>query len=110
MFAATDVDTARRVYLFIRLENGIEREIAIGEAYRDPLERARGLPTDAWLTRLAAATSQAVEDEPELDLSSQPVSLPWNSGNSVLNSVEHTPGISGVSAPIWPTLVGRVIE
>lgn len=75
MFAATDADTSRRVYLFVRLENGIEHEIAIGEAFRDTLERARGLPTDAWLTRLAAVTLQAVEHERELDLSSRPVSL-----------------------------------
>jgi len=75
MFATTDADIAREVYPFVRLQNGMEHEIEIGDVYRDTLERARGLPSDAWLARLAAATFRAVQDEPALGLSSQPVSL-----------------------------------
>ena len=75
MFASTDLDSARQVYLQVLLEDGSEREIALAESYQDTLQRARALPTEAWLERLAEAAFNALQASPELEFSPAPVAL-----------------------------------
>ena len=75
MFASTDLDSARQVYLQVLLEDGSEREIALAEPYQDTLQRARALPTEAWLERLAEAAFNALQASPELEFSPAPVAL-----------------------------------
>jgi hypothetical protein len=75
MFSTTDVDSARQVYLTAVLADGAETEVALGEPFRDTWHRARALPSDAWLSRLAEATFRALEETPELEFPAPPVSL-----------------------------------
>ena len=75
MFATTDVDSARQVYLTVLLADGRERELALADAYRDTLKRARALPSDAWLQRLAAAAFEALEASHEIAWPALPVAL-----------------------------------
>jgi len=75
MFSTTDVDSARQVYLTALLEDGSEMEVALGEPFRDAWQRARALPTDAWLERLAGSTFRALEETPELEFPEPPLSL-----------------------------------
>lgn len=75
MFATTDLDSARQVYLGVVLEGGGERELALTDPYRDTLKRARALPSEAWLQRLATATFDALEASPELEFPARPVAL-----------------------------------
>jgi hypothetical protein len=75
MFATTDLDSARQVYLTAVLEDGRERELALTDPYRDTLKRARALPSGAWLQRLATATFDALEASPELEFPARPVAL-----------------------------------
>jgi len=75
MFSTTDVDSGRQVYLIAMLEDGTESEIALGEPFQDTWERARALPTDTWLSRLAQTTFEALEKTPYLEFAAPPVTL-----------------------------------
>ncbi len=75
MFATTDVGSARQVYLTAVLADGREQEITLGEPYRDTMKRARGLPSESWLGRLAEATFQALDNVSEIGFATAPVSL-----------------------------------
>ena len=68
MFASTDMPSARHVHVITRLADGSEREVALGEAYQDALERARGLPSEARLQRAAETAFRALDAAPEIDL------------------------------------------
>ena len=75
MFATTDLDSARQVYLTALLADGSEQEIHLSEPYRDTLDRARGLPSEAWLARLAETAFQALEATPEIEFPAAPLAL-----------------------------------
>lgn len=75
MFATTDLDSARQVYLTALLADGRERELALAEPYQDTLKRARALPSEAWLHRLATATFGALEASFEIGFPAPPVAL-----------------------------------
>jgi hypothetical protein len=75
MFATTDVGSARQVYLTAVLADGREQEITLGEPYRDTLKRARGLPSESWLRRLAEATFQALDSVSDAEFSAPAVAL-----------------------------------
>lgn len=75
MFATTDVGSARQVYLTAVLADDREQEITLGEPYRDTLKRARGLPSDSWLGRLAEATFRALDSSSDIEFSAAPVAL-----------------------------------
>lgn len=75
MFATTDVGSARQVYLTAVLVDGREQEITLGDPYRDTLKRARGLPSESWLGRLAEATFRALDSAADMEFSAPPVAL-----------------------------------
>ena len=72
MFSTTDVDSNRQVYLSVLLEDGSKVQLALGEQFRDAWQRARALPTNAWLSRLAEATFRALAQTPELEFPDPP--------------------------------------
>ncbi len=75
MFATTDLDSARQIYLTALLADGSEQEIHLEQPYRDTLDRARGLPSGVWLDRLAEAVFQALEATPEIQFPVAPQAL-----------------------------------
>jgi hypothetical protein len=75
MFATTDLDSARQVYLTALLADGRERELALAEPYQDTLKRARALPSEAWLNQLAAESFDAVAASPDIGFPAMPVAL-----------------------------------
>lgn len=75
MFASTDVGSARQVLLLVELADGRDFQIDLVHPYRDTLERARGLPSPAWLARLARTGFEALEDTPEIQFPAPPRGL-----------------------------------
>ena len=75
MFATTDMPSARHVHVVVRLADGTEHEVALGEAYQDTLERGRGLPSPARLQHAAETAFQALDAAPEIDFPAHPREL-----------------------------------
>jgi hypothetical protein len=75
MFATTDLDSARQVHLVVQLADGSEREVILAAPYQDLLKRARALPSDPWLDRLAEAAFEALRTKPEIEFPTPPLEL-----------------------------------
>ena len=75
MFSSTDVGSTRQVYLTAALVDGSDYWVELEEPYRDTLLRARGLPSDAWLARLAAAAFEVLQDDPSVHFPARPLML-----------------------------------
>ena len=75
MFATTDMPSARHVHVMARLADGSEHEVALGEAYQDALERARGLPSVARLQHAAEPPFRALVAAPGIDFPAPPREL-----------------------------------
>jgi hypothetical protein len=72
MFASTDVGSVRRVEVFAVLADGTRYPVLLGSPYGDVLRRARDLPTQRELGRLAAAARGALAAQPEIDFPETP--------------------------------------
>ena len=75
MFSTTDVGSTRQVYLTAALADGSDYWVELDELYRDTLLRARGLPSDAWLERLAETTFEALRDDSSVRFPARPLIL-----------------------------------
>ncbi len=75
MFSTTDVGSTRRVYLTAVLENGSDYWVELDDAHFDTLARARALPNDRWLSRLADATFEALKDDEAPSFPNKPMTL-----------------------------------
>jgi hypothetical protein len=75
MFATTDMPSARHVHVMVRLADGSEHEVALGAAYQDALERARGLPSEARVRHAAKTAFRALGAAPEIELPAPPREL-----------------------------------
>ena len=75
MFSTTDVGSTRQVHITAELADGSRHWVELQDPYRDVLERARALPADVWLERLAQVTFEALEAGGDLGFSAEPRAL-----------------------------------
>lgn len=102
MFATTDVGSARQVYLIAVLADGREQEITLGDPYRDTLKRARGLPSESWIGRLAEATFQALDSASDIEFSAPPVALRVEIWRVSYRSSTLEPSVSLLASQTYP--------
>jgi len=102
MFATTDMPSARHVHVIARLADGSEREVALGEAYQDALERARGLPSEARLQRAAETAFRALNAAPEIDLPAPPRELRIEVWRTAYAADSLKPADALLASGTWP--------
>jgi hypothetical protein len=75
MFASTDVGSVRRVEIFAVLADGTRYPVFLGSPHEDALRRARDLPSDRELGRLAAVAREALAAQPDIEFPETPKHL-----------------------------------
>lgn len=102
MFATTDMPSARHVHVIAQLADGSEHEVALGEAYQDPLERARGLPSQARLRHAAETAFQALNAAPEIGFPAPPRELRIEVWRTTYAAVTLKPADTLLASGSWP--------
>jgi hypothetical protein len=113
MFATTDVGSARQVHLTAVLADGSEYWVEVGEPYRDTLLRARGLPSETRLARLAEAALRALAQEPGPAFPAPPARLRVEVWTTVYQAGTLRPRsmlLAGASYPVGPATATAVRE